>query len=254
MRTAFPIERFLAEALGTFLLVFIGAGTAASASVLLAGSGAANLLLVALALGLGLFLAIIVAGRISGGHINPAVTVGLASVGQFPWSDVPVYVLGQVVGAVVGALAIPLTFGRTNAIDAHLGAPLLTVNMPLWQGAAIEGIGTAILVVVVMAAAVDSRAPAGWAALAIGLALAAIVMVLGLSTGGSVNPARAFGPDLVAVFFRAKVDWAAFIIAYLIGPLVGGVVGAYIYSYIARLPRSSQTPAATRAGVRRAGR
>jgi glycerol uptake facilitator protein len=258
MPTSAQIQRFLAEALGTFLLVFIGAGAISSGALVLSGTKTlgvpANLLLVALALGFGLFLAVVIAGRVSGAHVNPAVTVGLASAGQFPWRDVPLYVVGQVVGAVLGALAIPLTYGRVAATVGSLGAPSLAQGMSLWQGALVEGIGTAILVLTVTAAAVDSRAPAGWGALAIGLALAAIVMVIGTATGGSVNPARAFGPDLVNVFFQVKVNWSQYLVAYLIGPLVGGIVGANLYAYIARLPRANQTTASSRMAARRARR
>ncbi|MGZ3584692.1 MAG: aquaporin, partial [Ktedonobacterales bacterium] len=100
------VERFLAEALGTFLLVFIGGGAAAMAGIAQArgqSTGLANLLLVALAHGLALFVIVQVVGKISGAHVNPAVTLGLAAIGRFPWSDVLAYVLGQAIGAVVGA-------------------------------------------------------------------------------------------------------------------------------------------------------
>jgi len=78
---------------------------------------------------------------------------------------------------------------------------------------------------------------AGWAPLAIGLTLAALILFLGPATGGSVNPARAFGPDLVTAFFGYPVNWGAFVVSYLIGPLLGGVVGAFAYAAVAALPR-----------------
>ena len=88
----------------------------------------------------------------------------------------------------------------------------------------------------IVATAVDNRAPAGWAGLAIGLSLAAIIMFLGPATGAAVNPARAFGPDFIDIFFGVKVDWVAYLVAYLIGPILGGIGAAWLYAYFSRLP------------------
>jgi glycerol uptake facilitator len=248
MPTQSIIRRGTAEALGTFILVFVGSGTATAAALRFRITPAVGVLLVALGLGLALFAGIIIAGKVSGGHYNPAVTVGLAAAGRFAWADVPGYLVGQVVGAVVGALAILLVYGQVGA-RAGLGAPALAPDINIWQGLAGEGLGTAILVLVVMGAAVDTRAVAGWAPLAIGLTLAALILFLGPATGGSVNPARAFGPDLVAVFFGYPVNWGAFIVSYLIGPLLGGVVGALAYIAVVALP--PEPAAAQRVGGRR---
>lgn len=234
------VERFLAEALGTFLLVFIGAGAAAMAGIAAArgqSTGLANLLLVALAHGLALFVIIQVVGKISGAHVNPAVTLGLAAIGRFPPSEVLAYILGQVLGAVAGAAAILVVYGHDAATLGHLGGPSLAPNTSLIQGLAIEALGTAILVLAIMGAAVDSRTPAGWAGLTIGLALGAIIMFMGPATGATVNPARAFGPDLVDVFAGVKVDWVQYVVVYLIGPIIGGVAAVFGYVYIARPPR-----------------
>lgn len=234
------VERFLAEALGTFLLVFIGGGAAALAGILAArgqSTGMANLLLVALAHGLVLFVIVQVVGKISGAHVNPAVTLGLAAIGRFPWSDVLAYVLGQAVGAVVGAAAILIVYGQAAAILGHLGAGSLAANTSMVQGMVIEALGAAILVLAIMGTAVDSRAPAGWAGLTIGLSLGAIIMFLGPATGAIVNPARDFGPALVDFFAGVKVDWVQFLVVYLIGPIIGGVAAAFAYVYIARPPR-----------------
>jgi len=246
MPTQSIIRRSTAEALGAFVLVFVGSGTATAAALRFRFTPAVGVLLVALGLGLALFAGIIIVGKVSGGHYNPAVTVGLAAAGRFAWADVPGYLVGQVVGAVVGALAILLVYGQVGARTAGLGAPALAPDINIWQGLAGEGLGTAILVLAVMGAAVDTRAVAGWAPLAIGLTLTALILFLGPATGGSVNPARAFGPDLVAVFFGYPVNWGAFIVSYLIGPLVGGVVGALAYTAVVALPPE-------RAGVQRVG-
>lgn len=238
MRTPTNTQRSLAEALGTFILVFLGSGTVTFVGLFVRIPGL-NVLLAGLGLGLGLFIAIMVAGKVSGGHYNPAVTIGLAAVRRFEWADVPAYIIGQVVGAVAGALCIVLVYGTIGARLAGLGAPTLSAGTSIWQGLVIEALGTAILVLAIMGTAVDTRAVAGWAPLAIGLTLAVIILFVGTQTGGSVNPARAFGPDIVAMFFGFPVNWAAFIVSYLIGPLLGGVGGAVLYTAVAGLQRAS---------------
>lgn len=230
----------MAEALGTFIFVFVGAGTATAVGLYFRFPGI-NLLLVALGLGLALFVAIMVVGKVSGGHINPAVTIGLAAVRRFEWVDVPGYLAGQVVGAVLGALCILLVYDTTGARFAGLGAPTLAIGVGIWQGLLIEGLGTAILVLAIMGTAVDARASAAWAPLAIGLTLAAVILFIGATTGGSVNPARAFGPDFVAFFFGFPVNWAAFAVSYLIGPLLGGIAGAFAYTMVVGVPQPSTT-------------
>lgn len=234
------MERFAAEILGTFLLVFIGGGSAASAALLLhrtqQPSTMADLLLVALAHGLALFVIVMIVGKVSGAHVNPAVTLGLAFIGRFPWEEVVAYIVGQIIGAVIGAGCIFIVFGAQAATIGDLGAPMLATNTSLLQGMVIEGLGAAILVITIVATAVDTRAPAGWAGLAIGLSLAAIIMFLGPATGAAVNPARAFGPYFVDLFFGVRLDWAAFVVVYLIGPILGAIGGAWLYTYIARLP------------------
>jgi glycerol uptake facilitator protein len=234
------MERFASELLGTFLLVFIGAGAASSAALLIHSKSdlptIAGLLLVALAHGLALFIIIMIVGKVSGAHVNPAVTIGLASIGRFPWEDVVAYVVAQIVGAVAGALAILIVYGKLAATVGHLGAPALATNTNMLQGVLIEGLGAFILVLTIVGSAADSRAPAGWAGLSIGMALAAIIMFLGPATGAAVNPARAFGPDLVNLIFGVSTDWVAFLVCYLIGPLLGGIGACWLYRYIARLP------------------
>src|SRR5260221_6618546 len=171
------MERFAAELLGTFLLVFIGAGAAASVALLLHSTGQpasmANLLLVALAHGLALFIIVMIVGKVSGAHVNPAVTIGLASIGRFPWEEVIAYLVAQLIGAIAGAAAILIVYGKLAATVGHLGAPALATNTNLLQGFFIEGLGTFILVLTIVATAVDNLAPAGWAGLAVSMSLAA---------------------------------------------------------------------------------
>jgi glycerol uptake facilitator protein len=240
------VERFLAELVGAFLLVFVGAGAATVTALALHSAKAtptmADLLLIALAHGLVLFVIVLVFGKISGAHVNPAVTLGLASIGRFPWEEVFAYIVGQFIGAVLGALAILAVYGKLAATVGELGRPSLATNTSMLQGVVIEALGAFILVLSIVATAIDSRAPAGWAGLAIGMALASAILLLGPATGAAVNPARAFGPDLVSVLFGAPaVDWVAYIVCYLIGPIIGGVAAVWLYAYIARLPRTATT-------------
>ncbi len=241
VRTPTYTERILAELIGTFLLVSVGGGTAASAAVAVAHARqtatSADLALVALAHGLILFVIVLTVGKVSGAHVNPAVTIGLAAIGRFPWAEVIGYLVGQVIGAVVGAAAILIVYGADAAKIGHLGGPALAVNTSLLQGFLIEGLGTAILVFAIVGTAADARSPAGWAGLTIGLALGGIIMFLGPASGATVNPARAFGPDLVSIFFGVSVDWVQFVVAYLLGPIAGGIGAAFLYAYVARLPR-----------------
>lgn len=236
-------ERCMAELVGTFLLTFVGGGVVADAALLQRNTHSgplptSDLVLVALAHGLILFVIVMVAGRISGAHVNPAVTLSLATIGQFKWSDVPGYLISQVVGSVLGALAIMIPFGRDIASVGYLGRPSLATNTSLIAGLFSEALGAAILVITIVATAADRRAPAGWAGLAIGMALAAAIMIVGPATGAAVNPARAFGPDVVSIFFGAKsVDWVAYLVCYLVGPILGGVGAAWLYSRMSHLPR-----------------
>jgi glycerol uptake facilitator protein len=241
-------ERCLAELLGTFLLTFVGGGVAADVALLHRNANVgpvptSDLLLVALAHGLILFVIVMVVGRISGAHVNPAITISLAAIGQFKWSDVPGYVIAQFVGAIVGALAMLIPFGRDIASVAgtSMGRPQLAPNTGLLAGLIAEGLGAGILIIAVVALAADKRAPVGWAGLGIGMALTAAIMIVGPATGAAVNPARAFGPDIVSIFFGAPpVDWVAYIVCYLIGPILGGIGAAWLYARMSRLPRSGK--------------
>jgi len=237
-------ERFLAELIGTFLLTFVVGGAISASSMILHNTGQlsrpSDILVFAMANGLALFVAVAAFGRISGAHVNPAVTIGLAGIRRFPWEDVFPYLLAQFIGATLAGLTIVGVYGTlpVKAAAGHLGAPALGTNIGLWQGLLAEALGAFFIVFTVLATAIDERAAPGWGPLAIGMSLAAGVLVLGFATGAAFNPARAFGPDLVAVFFGAPVDWLAYLVCYLIGPIIGGLVAAFAYRFVARLPRA----------------
>jgi glycerol uptake facilitator protein len=250
------IQRSLAEVLGTFLLVFIGAGAGTSLGAFFKeGLSPAGLLLVALAHGLALLVAVYAIGKISGAHVNPAVSIALASVGKLGWVDAIYYIVSQLIGATLGALGVLVVFGRTQALAAGVGATTFNpiVTHPI-QAAAIEAFGAFILVLAIVSTAADKRSPAGWAGLVIGFALAAAIMVAGTATGASVNPARTFGPDIVLTLFGGSQKlaggatiWGEYWV-YVVGPIVGGVVAAWLYRLIAQPDRAEQAdrPAAAK--------
>jgi glycerol uptake facilitator protein len=226
------VHRLLAEAVGTALLVLVGAGSVVATLNVDGEVTYAGLGFISLAFAIVVAVVIYGFGPVSGAHINPAVTISLAVTGRFRWVEVIPYILAQVVGAVVGALLIVATFG-TDAADLGLGATTLADGVPYWQGIVAEALGTFVLLFTVMALAVDSRAPLGWAGLMIGLAVAAAILLIAPQTGGSLNPARTFGPYLGVAIFGGSVPWSDLGV-YLIGPLVGGIAAVLLYDFIAQ--------------------
>jgi MIP family channel proteins len=214
----------IAELVGTFILVYGGTAVAVGAILSRPTAGAAyDSLAVALAFGLALAIVVAALGHVSGAHVNPAVTLGMAATGKFPWRYAPVYVGAQLVGAVLAALATWLTFGGEGARgEAKLAATYPAQGVGDLQAFLVEILITFILVFVVMAVATDDRAPAAIAPIAVGFALAVGVFIAGPVTGGAVNPVRALGPMIVAG------DLTSFWL-YILGPIIGGVLGALLY-------------------------
>ena len=215
----------VAEYLGTLLLVLVGTSVATT-SVLDSGTYTAGF--VGLAFGLALTALVAGLGHVSGCHVNPAVTVGLAATRQFPWKFVPAYVGAQLVGAVTASLIVWAGYGdRARDSAAHLGAAAPAAGTTVLRAMVIEVVITFLLVFVVCSVATDERVPKAVAPVAVGFALAAAVYVGVPVTGGAVNPARAFGPFLVSGTFPM---WGV----YLLGPLLGGVLGALAYDRVVR--------------------
>jgi glycerol uptake facilitator protein len=231
-----PARRLVAEAIGTGMLVLFGAGSVVAALTL--GDGQldyAGLGMVAITFALVIAVAIYAFGNTSGAHLNPAVTVSLAAVGRFPWSEVPAYIGAQLAGGLVGAALIVAAFGG-DAVDLGTGQTSIAEGTNYIQAIVAEAIATFLLVTAIMALAVDRRAPGGWAGLMIGLAVAAAILLTGPLTGGSLNPARTFGPLVVSTIGGGDTFWGD-LPAYVIGPLIGGVVAAVVYDAVAR-PRA----------------
>lgn len=223
----------LAELVGTFILVFGGTAVAVGAILGRPTAGAAyDSLSVALAFGLALAAVVAAVGHVSGGHVNPAVTLGMAVTGKFPWKSVPAYIGAQLVGAVLGALGTWLAFGGPGRNEALLAATYPAQGVGDLQAFFLEILITFILVFVVMSVATDGRAPAAIAPIAVGFALAVGVFIAGPITGGAVNPVRALGPMLVAGDLTSV--WL-----YILGPIIGGVLAALLYD---RFMAQAETP------------
>ena len=232
-------RRCAAELVGTALLVVFGPGSVLAA--LTVGGGEldyAGLGMIALSFGLVVAIVIYAFGSTSGAHINPAVTVVLAATRRFPWSDVGPYVAAQLAGALLGALLLVGVYG-TGAVDlGNVGGVAFGDGVGYGQAILAEALGTFLLVLAIMALAVDRRAPGGWAGWMIGLSVTGLVLVLAPLTGAAVNPARALGPNAVAAIFGGEVDWTQFP-AYVVGPVLGALAAALAYDVLAR-PRDAE--------------
>jgi MIP family channel proteins len=229
-------EQAVAEFLGTFALVFIGAGSVVIASA--NGSGYVGLIGVALAHGLVLAVFISNFGHISGGHFNPAVTFAAWVGGKIETLRGASYVLAQLAGATAGAALLRWILPEQVWRNASLGATLVSHRLGITNGKAvlIEAILTFFLVITVYATAVDDRGTfKSIAGLPIGLVLVFDILIGGQLTGASMNPARSFGPALMAG------KWTDFWV-YLAGPVSGGIIAATAYVFVFLRSREVAAP------------
>lgn len=176
-------------------------------------------------------------GYISGNHINPAVTVGLAATGKFPWREVPGYVIAQLIGATVGALAIVGTLGM-QASTLGLGIAAYS-GIPWWQAFTAEFIGTFILVFAVFGV-IHRKAAPGFAGIVIGLAVFAAIIPVAPATGASINPARTSGPMLIQQILGGEVQWSQWPV-YVAAELLAGVLAGFAFMAVSRT-RADRTP------------
>lgn len=228
----------VAEAVGTFLFFFVGAGSVALTA---AEGGGPGLVGVALAHGLALAVMVSTFGAISGGHFNPAVTVAVRLAGRIEWSHAVMYVVAQLVGALAAGFALLLVLPQPLAEPTRIGTPALGAGIGVGAGIAIEAILTLVLVLTVFGTAIDRRAPK-LGGIAIGLAVAADILVGGPLTGAAMNPARWFGP---AVASGTYADWYV----WWIGPLIGAIVAAVLYRYVFEGEAEADVTPATPEGV-----
>ena len=212
------LKAAIAELIGTFTLVFIGATAGA-----LAVSSGGGIVGVALAHGLALMVIVYAWGTFSGAHVNPAVTFGVAIAGKMPWPKAITYWISQVAGAAIAAYLLAWLLNSTDNLGATIGS--LTP-----QGAnpgdavkviVLEGVLTFFLVIAVFASGIHGL-NGNIAGVAIGLVLAMDILAGGALTGASMNPARTFGPALV-------MNDLSYLWMYIVGPLAGGGIAALVY-------------------------
>lgn len=227
---------YIAEFFGTFALVF----AICSSVVLFAPSAVANVpgvpapfqdfAVIGLVHTFALFFLIQSFALISGSHFNPAITVGLTAVRQIRIVDAGIYIVMQLAGATLGALFVKALMTGINP-TVHYGAPSINfarVGTTLGAMGA-EGIGTLFLVLAVVAVAVNPTGLKDWSGLVIGATLGFSVMILAPLTGGSLNPARAFGPAIVGHHFGDLGRW---LLVYVLAALIGGLIAAVGYSLL----------------------
>jgi len=224
------MNKYLAEFIGTFWSVFGGCGSAIFAAAF--PELGIGFLGVALAFGLTVLTGAFALGHISGGHFNPAVSVGLWVGGRFDTKDLIPYVVSQVVGAVLAAWVLYLIvqgqagFAGTGGFATNGYAELSPGKYSLISALMIEIVLTAMFLIVIMGAT-DKRAPAGFAPIAIGLALTLIHLISIPVTNTSVNPARSTGVAIFAETAALSQLWL-----FWVAPIVGAIIGAIIYKIL----------------------
>lgn len=219
MATTLDPRKLVAEAVGTFTLIFVGCGSV----MMFTGNAAFTLVGVALAHGLAIAVMISALGAVSGGHFNPAVTIGMWVTRRIDSVLGLGYIVAQLLGAALAAGLLVMLFPEGLRSAAALGTPALK-GVDFAQAVGIEAVLTFFLVTVIFGTAVDARAPK-IGGLAIGLTITLDILAGGTLTGAAMNPARAFGPALLSG------QWADHLV-YWIGPIVGSVVASLLYHYV----------------------
>ena len=209
-------RRYAAEFVGTFCIVFAPIALSAAGHF---SNGDSSLMAAAWVSGLAVLAMIYALGHISAAHFNPAVTLGFAVTGRFPWQYVPAYWAAEFGGAIAAALAAALFFGPGH------GTHIPAVNAPRAVG--LEALLTFFLMLVIISVATDKRVNGAVSGLAIGLTVVFDVLIGGPVTGGSMNPARSFGPALFASGTALAHVWI-----YFFGPALGAVAAARIYEFL----------------------
>ncbi len=221
------MKKYIAECLGTFVLTFLGCGTA----MFLGCNTPAGVVGTAVAFGLSVIAMAYTIGSISGCHINPAITLGVALSGRMSWKDACGYWCGQVVGGVIaGALLLALTkVVSAPDLTGGLGSNGVANAGGVWGACLVEVIATFLFVLVVLGTTDEKLGAGKKAGIVIGLTLILIHLVCINLTGTSVNPARSIGPALFACGDALKNVWV-----FICAPLVGGALSALVWKYFAK--------------------
>ncbi len=220
-------QKLVAEFVGTFTLIFIGAGSICADQFLHASSASGlGLLGIALAHGLAIGIMVTAVGHISGGHLNPAVTIGFWVTKKLSTLHSLAYWVAQLLGAIAAAYLLAAILPESVWRPVALGTPDLATDFTRTQGMVLETVLTFLLVFVVFATAVDAKGAFNKiAGFAIGLTVTMDILLGGPFTGASMNPARTLGPALAAHHWSNHG-------VYWVGPLLGGVIAGWLYSAV----------------------
>jgi glycerol uptake facilitator protein len=247
------MQTYLAEALGTMMLVLLGDGVVANVLLERSKGQQSGWMVIATGWGVAVAIAVYAVGRISGAHLNPAVTIALATIGSFPWAEVPGYIAAQMVGAILGATLVWLMYlphwALTQDSGLKLGVfatgPAIRATGPNLVS---EAIGTAVLLFGILAIAANAQTLSkpgdvdlsfvfsrGLQPLLVGVLVLGIGLSLGGPTGYAINPARDLGPRIAHAILpiagKGPSDWQYSWIP-IVGPIIGGIAGAALYSWI----------------------
>ncbi len=228
----FPMSAFFGELIGTMILVTLGCGVVGGVVLKKTKSHDSGWIVITMGFGLAVAVAIYAVGGISGAHINPAVTIGLAVIGAFPWANVPAYILAQLIGAFIGAVIVYINYlphwEETNDKGQKLVifSTIPAIRKPLPNFVS-EMIGTFVLVLGILAIGANEFTE-GLNPLIIGFLVLSIGLSLGGATGFAINPARDLGPRIAHFFLpipgKGSSDWS-YAWVPIVGPLLGGVFG-----------------------------
>ncbi|MFD1032476.1 MULTISPECIES: MIP/aquaporin family protein [Caryophanaceae] len=233
------MTEFLAEVIGTMILIIFGAGVVAG--VVLKDSKAENSgwIVITIAWGLAVTMGVYAVGSFSGAHLNPAVTLGFASIGELPWAKVPLYIAAQIIGAITGAAIVFFNYlphwSRTEDETTKLAvfATIPAIRRPL-SNLVSEIIGTTVLVMGLLFIGANEFTE-GLNPLIVGALIIAIGMSLGGTTGYAINPARDLGPRIAHALLpipgKGGSDWS-YAWVPIVGPVFGGIYGAIFYKAI----------------------
>ncbi|WP_040983178.1 MIP/aquaporin family protein [Oceanobacillus jeddahense] len=230
------MSEFLAELIGTMILVILGVGVVAGVELKKSKAEGAGWVLVSLAWGLAVTMGVYASGNVSDAHLNPAVTLGFASIGEFPWAKVPAYISGQLIGAVIGAVIVFFQYlphwRETKDKAAKLGVFATGPAVRSYPANLVsEIIGTFVLVMGLLFIGANEFTE-GLNPAIVGLLIVAIGMSLGGPTGYAINPARDLGPRIahaiLPIIGKGDSDWRYALIP-IAGPIIGGVYGAIFY-------------------------
>jgi MIP family channel proteins len=230
-------RHFIAEFIGTFALVFVGGGAIITSPLLQAQAAVVN---IALAHGLILAIMITATMRISG-HLNPAVTAAFLVTRRIEPMMAVVYWIAQITGAIIAAYTLKALYPAQIVAVTRLGGQSISSDINLIQAISLEAIATFFLVFAVFGTAVDPRAPKV-GGFAIGLTVTAGILSIGPLTGGSMNPARSFGPAIVTKIFEGQT-------AYWVGPILGAIIAGLLYEKLF-MPRDAEPEPADHGTIR----